>query len=441
MHLTVTSPKLLLWRSMSDSLNSKSSRSKFPFLIAVLVVASGAVAAWHFLGKSTGSSAPAGQAASQGEQKKPGGTGRHGPMAPADMIVSTEKAQKMSLSIYLNALGTVTAYNTVEVHARVDGQLSRVAFTEGQEVKAGDVLAVIDQRPYQAALAQVQGTLLENQAQLKNAQIDLDRYRQLFKEDSVAKQTLDTQQALVAQYQGTVKNSEAQVADAKLNLTFTEVRAPISGRLGLRQVDVGNLVTSGDDTPIVTITQTKPIALTFNLPEDQLTTVRRQMGSGKPLVVEAWDRGRNRILATGTLLTVDNQIDTSTGTVKFKARFDNTDEALFPNQFVNVRLHALELNDVIVIPISAVQRNDEGPYVFVVGEGNRVATRKVGLGEVQGEQVEVRSGLNADEIVVTEGLDRLRDGQTVKVTQPTTETSSQSDPKANEATLGGGAGE
>jgi multidrug efflux system membrane fusion protein len=362
-------------------------------------------------------------------------------MAPTDMIVSTGKAEKTTLSVYLNALGTVTAYNTVEVRARVDGQLAKVLFAEGQEVKAGEVLAVIDQRPYQSALAQAQGTLQENQAQLKNAQIDLERYRQLFKEDSVAKQTLDTQQALVAQYQGTIKNSEAQVADAKLNLTFTEVKAPISGRLGLRQVDVGNLIASGDTTPIVTITQTKPIALTFSLPEDQLSTVRRQMATGKPLAVEAWDRGRNRVLATGTLVTVDNQIDTSTGTVKFKARFDNKDESLFPNQFVNVRLHALELSDVIVIPISAIQRNDEGPYVFVVGEGNTVATRKVSLGEIQGEQVEIRSGLEDGETVVTEGLDRLRDGQTVKVTQPTAETTPKTNPDANEATLGGGAGE
>lgn len=426
---------------MSDSLNSKPSRSKFPLLIAVVVVAVGAVAAWHFLGKSPEQAGPTGRNAVQTEQKGPAGAGRRGSMAPTDMIVSTGKAEKTTLSVYLNALGTVTAYNTVEVHARVDGQLAKVLFTEGQEVKAGDVLAVVDQRPYQAALAQAQGTLQENQAQLKNAQIDLERYRQLFKEDSVAKQTLDTQQALVAQYQGTVKNSEAQVADARLNLTFTEVRAPISGRLGLRQVDVGNLVASGDTTPIVTITQTKPIALTFSLPEDQLSTVRRQMATGKPLAVEAWDRGRNRVLATGTLVTVDNQIDTSTGTVKFKARFDNQDESLFPNQFVNVRLHALELSDVIVIPISAIQRNDGGPYVFVVGEGNKVATRKVSLGEIQGEQVEVRSGLNAGETVVTEGLDRLRDGQTVKVTQPITETAPKSDPDANEATLGGGAGE
>ncbi|WP_312601849.1 MdtA/MuxA family multidrug efflux RND transporter periplasmic adaptor subunit [Pseudomonas luteola] len=426
---------------MSDSLNSKPSRSKFPLLIAVVVVAVGAVAAWHFLGKSPEQADPSGRNAAQTEQKGPAGAGRRGSMAPTDMIVSTGKAEKTTLSVYLNALGTVTAYNTVEVHARVDGQLAKVLFTEGQEVKAGDVLAVVDQRPYQAALAQAQGTLQENQAQLKNAQIDLERYRQLFKEDSVAKQTLDTQQALVAQYQGTIKNSEAQVADARLNLTFTEVRAPISGRLGLRQVDVGNLVASGDTTPIVTITQTKPIALTFSLPEDQLSTVRRQMATGKPLAVEAWDRGRNRVLATGTLVTVDNQIDTSTGTVKFKARFDNQDESLFPNQFVNVRLHALELSDVIVIPISAIQRNDEGPYVFVVGEGNKVATRKVSLGEIQGEQVEVRSGLNAGETVVTEGLDRLRDGQTVKVTQPITETAPKSDPDANEATLGGGAGE
>ncbi|WP_188864863.1 MdtA/MuxA family multidrug efflux RND transporter periplasmic adaptor subunit [Pseudomonas asuensis] len=426
---------------MSDSLNSKPSRSKFPFLIAVVVLAVGAAAAWHFLGKPSEQADPASGSSSQTVQKGPAGTGRRGSMAPTDMIVSTGKAEKTTLSVYLNALGTVTAYNTVEVRARVDGQLAKVLFAEGQEVKAGEVLAVIDQRPYQSALAQAQGTLQENQAQLKNAQIDLERYRQLFKEDSVAKQTLDTQQALVAQYQGTIKNSEAQVADAKLNLTFTEVKAPISGRLGLRQVDVGNLIASGDTTPIVTITQTKPIALTFSLPEDQLSTVRRQMATGKPLAVEAWDRGRNRVLATGTLVTVDNQIDTSTGTVKFKARFDNKDESLFPNQFVNVRLHALELSDVIVIPISAIQRNDEGPYVFVVGEGNTVATRKVSLGEIQGEQVEIRSGLEDGETVVTEGLDRLRDGQTVKVTQPTAETTPKTNPDANEATLGGGAGE
>lgn len=354
-------------------------------------------------------------------------------------VVSTEKAQKTSLSIYLNALGTVVAYNTVEVHARVDGQLAKVLFTEGQEVKKGDLLAVIDPRPYQAALDQAEGTLLENQAQLRNAQLDLERYRQLYKEDSVAKQTLDTQQALVAQYQGTIKNNQAQVADAKLNLTFTEVRAPIDGRLGLRQVDVGNLVTSGDDTPLVVITQTKPIALTFSLPEDQLNTVRRQMATGKPLEVEAWDRGKNRVLATGTLITVDNQIDTTTGTVKFKARFDNADEALFPNQFVNVRLHALELNDVIVVPMAAIQRNDQGPYVFVLGEENKVLARQVTLGEIQGEQVEVRSGLSDGETVVTEGLDRLREGQMVRVAQAAS--SRRADPSRNEATLDGGAGE
>ena len=273
------------------------------------------------------------------------------------------------------------------------------------------------QLAYKAALAQAEGTLMQNQAQLKNAEIDLQRYKGLYAEDSIAKQTLDTQEAQVRQLQGTIRTNQGQVDDARLNLTFTEVRAPISGRLGLRQVDIGNLVTSGDTTPLVVITQVKPISVVFSLPQQQIGTVVEQMNGPGKLAVTALDRNQDKVLAEGTLTTLDNQIDTTTGTVKLKARFENADGKLFPNQFVNVRLLAQTLKGVLTIPANAVQRGTNGIYVYVVGADNKVSQRSVAIGTSENERVVVESGLKAGEQVVVEGTDRLRDGMEVRVAE------------------------
>ncbi len=335
--------------------------------------------------------------------------------ANEEFLVSASAVERVDLPVHYNALGTVTAFNTVVVRSRVDGELIKVLFEEGQRVKAGDLLAVIDPRSYRVALDEAEGTLQQNQAQLRNAEIDLQRYRDLFAEDSIARQTLDTQQALVNQYRGTLKANQASVDQAKLNLQFSQVRAPIGGRLGLRQVDVGNQISTGDTAGLVVITQVQPINVVFSLPEPQLPLIRQQLTSGKPLPVEAFDRNQQMALASGALASIDNQIDITTGTLKLKARFDNSDEALFPNQFVNVRLLAQTLPQVLVISANAVQRGSQGSFVYVLDGDNRVSMRTVTLGVTAEERLQVLSGLEAGERVVTEGVDRLRDGMQVKV--------------------------
>lgn len=317
--------------------------------------------------------------------------------------------------IELKALGTVTAYNTANVRTRVDGELVEILFKDGQKVKAGDVLAKIDPRPFQIALQQAQGTLQENQALLRNAEKDLQVYQGLFAEDSIARQTLDTQQALVNQYGGTLQSNRAAVAEAKLNLDFTQVRAPIEGRLGIRQVDKGNLVNSSDTTPIVVITQTLPIAVTFTLPEADLPAVLAQVRAGKTLTVQAWDRGEQTLLASGELESLDNQIDTSTGTVKLKARFANAEEMLFPNQFVNVRLQVTVREQAAVIPQAALQAGVHGPFAYVVDAQNKVQVRPLKLGPNRGEYNLIEAGVEPGERVVIEGTDGLRKDSLVEV--------------------------
>jgi multidrug efflux system membrane fusion protein len=385
-------------------------RTLRPWLITALLFA--AVVGLIMWLHSTSSGAPAAQG---GRGGRPGPGQMAAGQGGTAVTVSVAPVVKGDLPVHYHALGTVTAYNTVNVRARVSGQLVKVPFQEGQEVKAGDVLAVIDPRPFQAALDQAQGTLLQNQAQLKNAQIDLARYKGLYAEDSIAKQTLDTQEAQVRQFEGTLKTNQGQVADAKLNLEFTQVRAPIAGRVGLRQVDVGNLVTSGDTTPLVVITQVKPISVVFSLPQQQLGTIARELYGNKPVPVEALDRNQNQTLATGVLKTLDNQIDTTTGTVKLKAGFENDDHKLFPNQFVNVRLLAETLPGVLTIPANAVQRGNDGTYVYLVGEESKAKRQLVTLGTSESERVVVTEGLKEGDRVVVEGTDRLRDGTRMNI--------------------------
>ncbi|MEE4888851.1 MdtA/MuxA family multidrug efflux RND transporter periplasmic adaptor subunit [Pseudomonas alliivorans] len=317
--------------------------------------------------------------------------------------------------IYYKALGTVTATNTINVRSRVAGELIKLNFQEGQMVKAGDLLAEIDPRSYQVALQQAEGTLATNQALLKNAQLDVQRYRGLFAEDSIAKQTLDTAESLVNQYQGTIKSNQAAVAEAKLNLDFTRIRAPIAGRVGLKQLDVGNLVAANDTTALVVITQTQPISVNFTLPEKDLSNVIARYRTGDKLPVEAWDRGDVKMQATGVLASLDNQIDVATGTLKFKARFDNRDETLFPNQFVNVRLRADTLTQAILVPTAAVQFGTNGTFVYVMDGDRKVKITLLKTGPSNETSTVITEGLAAGARVVLEGTDRLRDGAEVEV--------------------------
>jgi multidrug efflux system membrane fusion protein len=328
--------------------------------------------------------------------------------------VATAKAEKGELKLFLNGLGTVTPANNVLVRSRVDGQLLRVHFQEGQNVRAGDVLAEIDPRAFDVQLMQAEGQLAHDNALLKNAQIDLERYRTLWSQDSIAQQQVAAQEALVRQYEGTVKVDQGQVADAKLQLSYAKITAPASGRVGLRQVDPGNIVHASDATGIVTIAQVQPIFVVFTLPEDNLPRLMQKLNAKTALAVDAYDRERKLKLASGTLLTVDNQIDTTTGTVKLKAQFLNQDSALFPNQFVNVRMHIDTLRDVVLLPVGAVQRGAQSNFVYLVKADNTVALRNVKVGDTEGDRVVIEEGIQPGDEVAIAGLDKLRDGSAVE---------------------------
>jgi multidrug efflux system membrane fusion protein len=319
------------------------------------------------------------------------------------------------IEVEIKALGTVTPINTVTVRSRVDGELMRVLFTEGQSVREGQLLAEIDPRSFQSQLNQVLGQQQENQARLKNAEGDLQRYQKLAAEGLITKQQVTTQEALVQQYRGALQANDAQVANARLQLSYTKILAPISGRLGLRQVDAGNLIRGGDANGLVVITQMRPISVIFTVPEAELPAVVEAYRRGQRAQVEAWDRSEAALLATGTLQTIDNTIDTTTGTIKLRAQFDNSDDKLFPNQFVNMRLRVQTLQNATLIPAAAIQRASFGTFVYVVKPDNTVTIRRIDLGPAQGERVSITKGLAPAEQVVLEGVDDLTEGAKIEV--------------------------
>jgi multidrug efflux system membrane fusion protein len=347
----------------------------------------------------------------------PGGPGRGGQSGPVAVSVATVTSG--DIQVRIPALGTVTPLATVTVRTQISGIMQKILFTEGQLAHQGDPLAQIDPRPYEAALQQMQGNLRRDQALLADAKLDLKRYEGLVKEDSIAQQQLDTQRALVDQDTGTVESDEGQVKTASVNLLYTRIVAPVTGRVGLRQVDQGNYVTPGDANGIVVINQLQPITVIFPIPEDNVPALLRRLQSGGPLTVEAYDRTNSAKLADGKLLTIDNQIDVTTGTVKLRAQFTNADGLLFPNQFVNIQLLQELLKNQIIIPNSAVRRGAPNgvasTFVYVVNPDHTVKVRPVTLGVVDGERVAVAQGLQPGEIVVTEGGDRLRDGAEVQL--------------------------
>jgi len=328
--------------------------------------------------------------------------------------VGVASVRKGAFDVYLFALGTVTPLNTVQVRSRVDGQIMRVAFDEGQMVSAGDLLAEIDPRPFEVQLTLATGQLARDQALLENARKDLERYRILLAQDSIARQQVDTQESLIRQYEAAVQSDQGGIANARLQLSHARIVAPIGGRVGLRQVDAGNIVRAADATPIVVITQLQPIGVLFPIPEDALPRVMKRLRTGHPIPVEAFDRAQKEKLGSGRLLTVDNQIDTATGTVKLKAEFPNTNNVLFANQFVNIRMPLETMPNATLLPTAAVQRGAAGTFVYVVKDDATVAVTPVSLGPVQGEVSTVVSGVAAGAKVVIDGADRLRDGAKIE---------------------------
>lgn len=389
-----------------------------PLIAGVLVLLLAGGAWYWYAHRDQAPQTATGAAGAQRGASGPGARGGPGgPGMPRSPVVVATVAQR-DMDVVLNGLGNVTPVSNVTVRAQVSGPLLKVLFKEGQMVKAGDVLAEIDPRPFQAALDQATGQLARDQALLQNARLDQQRYRTLLGQDSISKQQVDTQDALVRQYEGVVKTDEGNVANARLQLGYTRIVAPVSGRIGLRQVDPGNIVNTSDTNGIALITQIQPIAVMYTIPEDNLPSVLKKLNAGEKLPVQAWDRQVRNQLGEGTLLTTDNQIDTTTGTVKLKAVFPNEDGMLFPNQFVNVRTRVDTLKDATVIPVAAIQRGQQGTFVYTVDEASKVKVQVVTLGPGDGSRNAVLKGLEPGQRVVVDGADRLKEGMTVEAVDP-----------------------
>jgi multidrug efflux system membrane fusion protein len=382
--------------------------------IAVLAMVGLGALAWHLTHQAPAANAQGAGAGAGSGQGGPGGRGGRG-APPTTVGVAT--ATRADIPVVIDALGTVTAAATATVRAQVSGVLQKVNFTEGQLVREGQVLAMIDPRPFQMSLLQAQGQRQRDEAQLESAKVTLERYRTLLSQDSIARQDVDTQAALVKQLEGTVMTDRAAEGNAKLNLGYTQVRAPISGRVGLRTVDIGNLVGSGDANGVAVITQLSPIDVQFAVPQDRVPELQASVNNGAPLAATALDRTRTDTLATGKFAALDNQVDTQTGTVRAKARFANTDSKLFPSQFVNLRLQVRTIKNAVVVPVTALRHGANGDFVYVLNAAQRTASvRAVTRGQATVDTIEIRTGLQAGEQVITEGADRLKDG--AKVTLP-----------------------
>jgi multidrug efflux system membrane fusion protein len=400
--------------SLDKQAELKSIRSKHNTfkIIAMLLLVSVIAAVYHF--KQPSGNPDNREGGVEGKQSH--GEGRRGKSeADAPIAVAIETTTQADFSVYLNGLGTVTPLRTVTVKTRVDGQLMKVAFTEGQMVKEGDLLAEIDPRPYQALLMQAGGQLQRDEALLKNAEIDLVRYKTLLAQDSIAAQQMVTQEALINQYKGIIEIDRGLVANAKLQVSYTRITSPITGRLGLRLVDQGNIVHINDTNGLVVITQIQPISVIFTLPEDRVHSVMKKYRAGQAMPVEAFDRRGQNLLALGQLSAIDNQIDTTTGTVKLKGQFANDDNALFSNQFVNIKMHMDTLRGVTVMSTAAIQRGVMGTFAYVVQEDQTVTVKPISLGPIEGEKVAVEKGLKPGEQVIIDGADKLREGIRVKL--------------------------
>ncbi len=387
------------------------------WLLLLIVAAIIAGVAWRLLpmGKAPGGAMPPG-----GAMMPPGGHGAPGRMGGGATLVHSGVATRADVPVWLNALGTVIPNASVTVTSRVDGQLQQVFFTEGQQVSAGQLLAQIDPRSYQATLNQVQGELNQNQALLKSAELTLARYRKLAAQDSLSRQDLDSQIATVGQYRGAVAADQAQIASARLSIEYARITAPISGRVGLRQVDPGNMVQASSSTGLVTITQMQPAAVTFSVPQSEIPTLVSALHQGQSLPATLFDQDNQQVLGSGEVKYISNQIDTATGSVELKAIFANQDESLFANQFVNLRLQTRVLKGVTVIPAQALQLSSDGSFVFVINQDNSVTRKPVTTGPVVDDDHQaVLSGVAPGDRLVTEGIDRLTNGSKVALADET----------------------
>ena len=410
-----------LLHDLDEDTNHSPRKGPARWIVSLLLLAGlgyGTYYAWGHWVKPAAADATAAQSAGTGARGRGGRGGGRGGVAPRGAAVVTIVARKVDMPVYLRGLGTVAAYNTVVVRSRVDGQLQHVAFREGQFVQQGDLLAEIDKRPFEVQLAQAKGQLARDQALLQSAKAEQQRNQLLLEKGLIPRQQFDLQAATVAQYEGAIQADQALIDNANLQITYSRIVAPISGQIGLRLVDEGNIVRAADPNGMVVITQLQPIAVLFSIPEDNLGDVLKKLRAGQQLRVEAWDHDDSKKIADGVLLTADNQIDATTGTSKLKAIFDNANNALYPNQFVNVRLLIDVLKGAVVVPGATIQRGSQGTFVYVVTENQTAELRMVTVKNTEGNDAAIASGLKAGELVILEGMDKVQDGARVDVQTP-----------------------